>query len=101
MSPGSDRADPHRRRERRVPPAARGNRPHSPFEEQFDDPELEGGGFDGLDGLGDRDVLRVDTTQTVEMPMPLGARSPGLTPFASVEATAWNEGVDQNDADAS
>jgi hypothetical protein len=45
------------------------------------------------DGLGDREVLRVDTTQALEVPVPVGAGW-RVTPFVEGRATSWSEGVD-------
>jgi hypothetical protein len=72
-----------------------GSEPRSPFELP---PTFEGGGpgFGLPDGLGEREVLRVDTSQTLELPVALGAGWK-LTPFVSGEASAWSEGVDESD----
>ncbi len=50
------------------------------------------------DGLGDREVARADTTQALEVPVPLGWAGLKLTPFVSARATAWNEGADESDS---
>ena len=50
------------------------------------------------DGLGDRSVLRADTTHRLEMPLPLGIPGTSLTPFAEARFTAWDEGVIESDA---
>src|SRR6185503_922609 len=85
---GDVRAEYLRRRE--------GTDPHSPFEEQlFGDPISEG--FGAQDGFGEREVLRVDTKQVLELPVPLGAGWK-LTPFVSAQASAWSEGVDEDDS---
>ena len=49
------------------------------------------------DGLGEREVLRVDTEQVLEVPVPLG-HGVRLTPFVSARGTAWNEGEDEDDS---
>lgn len=49
------------------------------------------------DGFGEREVLRVDTEQRLELPMPLGA-GVRLTPFVTARGTAWNEGEDEDDS---
>lgn len=49
------------------------------------------------DGLGEREVLRVDTEQVLEVPMPLGAGF-RFTPFVSARGTAWSEGEDEDDS---
>jgi len=46
------------------------------------------------DGLGNREVARIDTRQTLEAPWRLPFLGLTLVPFASVRATAWSEGVD-------
>lgn len=85
---GDVRAEYLRRRE--------GTDPHSPFETPlFGDPVSEG--FGAQDGLGEREVLRVDTKQVLELPVPLGAGWK-LTPFVSAQASAWSEGVDEEDS---
>jgi len=48
------------------------------------------------DGLGERDVLRVDTEQVLELPVPLGGGF-RLTPFVSGRGTAWSEGEVEED----
>lgn len=86
---GDARAEYLRRRE--------GTEPHSPFglPSSFDD--VDTGDPLTPDGLGEREVLRADTTQALELPVPLGA-SWKLTPFVSARATAWSEGVDEHDS---
>lgn len=74
-----------------------GTEPHSPFEPSPTFGDITPGLFGSLDGLGDREVLRVDTEQALELPIPLGA-SWKLTPFVSARATAWSEGVDPADS---
>jgi hypothetical protein len=74
-----------------------GSEPHSPFEQGPEFSDVDPDAFGGLDGLGDRDVLRVDTTQALEMPVPLGGGWK-LTPFISGQATAWSEGIDESDS---
>jgi len=49
------------------------------------------------DGLGDRETARFDTTQALEVPMPVG-QGWKLTPFVSGRATAWSEGTDESDS---
>jgi hypothetical protein len=74
-----------------------GTDPHSPFEfgPLFGDaPE---NGFGTLDGLGERELVRVDTSQTLEVPVALGAAFK-LTPFVSLRASAWSAGVDPEDS---
>ncbi len=50
------------------------------------------------DGTENREVVRVDTTQTIEAPLMLGAAGLKLTPFLSLRGTAWDEASDQNSA---
>lgn len=52
------------------------------------------------DGLGDRDLLRVDTTQVLELPIPLGWGGLRFVPFVSARATGWSEGADESDSPA-
>jgi hypothetical protein len=73
-----------------------GSEPHSPFEFGPTFADLDQGDFGNLDGLGDREVVRLDTTQALEMPLPLGAGWK-LTPFVSGRASAWSEGIDEED----
>lgn len=47
------------------------------------------------DGLGERDVLRFDTTHAIEAPLALSFAALRLTPFVSGRFTAWNEGEDE------
>lgn len=49
------------------------------------------------DGLGEREVLRIDTEQRLELPIPLGA-GVKLTPFVSARGTSWDEGEDPDDS---
>ncbi|MFT7668512.1 MAG: hypothetical protein ACI8X5_001205, partial [Planctomycetota bacterium] len=49
---------------------------------------------DYSDGLGNRDVLRADTRHRVETPFELGVAGIRVSPYASFEGTAWNEGAD-------
>jgi len=73
-----------------------GTDPHSPFDpgpDFGDDPPAD---FGDLDGLGEREVVRLDTTQTLELPVPLGAGWK-LTPFASARGSSWSEGIDTED----
>jgi len=74
-----------------------GSEPHSPFEESPSFGDVDPDAFGGLDGFGEREVLRVDTTQALELPVPLGAGWK-LTPFVSGQASAWSEGVDESDS---
>jgi hypothetical protein len=73
-----------------------GTDPHSPFEPG---PEFEDSprGFGTLDGQGNRELARVDTTQALEVPVALGSGLK-LTPFVSLRASAWSEGRDPEDA---
>jgi hypothetical protein len=48
------------------------------------------------DGLGDRDVLRANTVQRIEMPFPVGVLGATATPFVEGTATIWSED-DQDD----
>lgn len=50
------------------------------------------------DGLGDRDVARIDTEHRLEMPFALGFGGLRATPFAAVRGTVWSE--DQDGAQA-
>ncbi len=47
------------------------------------------------DGLGDREVLRADTRQRIEMPFELGVLNANATPFLEGRGTIWSEGVDE------
>ncbi len=85
---GDARAEYLRRRE--------GTEPHSPFEPGPSFGDADEGDFGSLDGLGEREVVRADTTQTLELPVPLGSGWK-LTPFVSAQASAWSEGVDEDD----
>ncbi len=49
------------------------------------------------DGLGDREVLRFDTTQRFEVPFDLGFGGVRATPFALGRFTAWDEDTLQED----
>jgi hypothetical protein len=49
------------------------------------------------DGLGDREELRLDTTQVLESPVAVG-QGWKLTPFVSARATSWSEGVEEEDS---
>lgn len=44
-----------------------------------------------LDGLGDREVMRFDTTHRFETPISLGVAGLRMTPFALGRFTAWDE----------
>jgi hypothetical protein len=50
------------------------------------------------DGLGDRDVTRVDTDHRIELPVNLGFLAMRGTPYLEARATAWDQGVDPNQA---
>lgn len=52
------------------------------------------------DGLGDREVLRADTLQRVEMPFPLGVLNANMTPYVEGRGTIWSEGVDEDESPA-
>jgi len=73
-----------------------GTVPQSPFEPPTSFDDTPTGGFGTLDGLGEREVLRADTTQGLELPVVLGAGWK-LTPFVSGRATAWSEGIEESD----
>jgi hypothetical protein len=45
------------------------------------------------DGLGEREVLRLDTDHRLESPMPLGALGLTATPFVESRVTAWDRGL--------
>lgn len=53
------------------------------------DPQFEG---PFLDGFGEREVLRADTTQRVELPMPLRVLGARLVPFVEARGTLWDRG---------
>ena len=50
------------------------------------------------DQLGEREVLRVDTTQALEAPMPLNVAGLRLTPFVRARGTIWSEGVEPDES---
>jgi len=50
------------------------------------------------DGLGEREVARMDTEQRFEAPFSLGFAGLRGTPWVSGRATFWNEGVDPDDS---
>lgn len=50
------------------------------------------------DGQGDREVLRFDATERVELPLALGFAGLRLTPFVDGRVTLWNEGLDPDEA---
>lgn len=52
------------------------------------------------DGLGDREVLRADTVQRIEMPFPLGVMAANMTPYVEGRGTVWSEGVEENQSPA-
>ncbi len=45
-----------------------------------------------VDGLGNRDLLRLDSTQRLEMPIDLGVAGLRATPFVDGRFTVWSEG---------
>lgn len=47
------------------------------------------------DGFGDREILRVDARQRLEVPLDTGILGVRATPFVDGRFRAWNEGVDQ------
>jgi hypothetical protein len=49
------------------------------------------------DGLGEREVLRADTSHRLEVPVWLGAAGMTATPFVGGRATAWSENADEED----
>lgn len=52
------------------------------------------------DGLGDRDVARIDTEHRIEMPFGLGKSAWRLTPYASGRGTAWSNDAEEDGASA-
>lgn len=50
------------------------------------------------DGFGERDVLRADTRQRVELPLALGLMDLRLTPFTELRGTAWSEDETEQDS---
>lgn len=50
------------------------------------------------DGLGDREVMRADTRQRIEMPFALGVLNANATPYLEGRATVWNEGIDEEES---
>lgn len=52
------------------------------------------------DGLGDREVLRADTLQRIEMPFELGVLNANMTPYVEGRGTIWSEGADPNSSPA-
>ncbi|TAJ24895.1 MAG: hypothetical protein EPO68_00775 [Planctomycetota bacterium] len=50
------------------------------------------------DGFGDRDVLRADATQRLELPIATGAAGLRWTPFVEARGTAWSEDTTEEDA---
>lgn len=50
------------------------------------------------DGLGDRNVLRVDTEHRLELPLNLGFLAARGTPYLAARATAWDQGADKNES---
>lgn len=49
------------------------------------------------DGLGERDVTRVDTLQRLDSPLTLGYGGLRATPFVSARATGWSDNALEND----
>ncbi len=49
------------------------------------------------DGLGDRDVMRFDTTHRLEAPLPRGPYGLRATPFVLGRFTAWDDDVTEDD----
>ncbi|MSR61795.1 MAG: hypothetical protein EXS08_05050 [Planctomycetes bacterium] len=74
-----------------------GTAPQSPFELPLSFDDTPDHGFGALDGLGEREALRADTSQGLELPVALGAGWK-LTPFVSGRATAWSAGVEESDS---
>lgn len=60
--------------------------PISPF-----DPDLD-------PALGNRDYFRADTRHRIEAPFDVGAGGVRISPYTSVAATAWGEGVEEDDS---
>ncbi len=52
------------------------------------------------DGLGDREVLRADTAQRLELPFALGFLNAQGTPYVEGRATAWDTDADDESAPA-
>lgn len=52
------------------------------------------------DGLGDRNIHRVDTEQRIEVPFSLGFLAARGTPYVSTRATLWDEGADPDSSPA-
>ncbi len=50
-----------------------------------------------IDGLGERQVLRADTRQRLELPFALGLLNANATPFVEARGNAWSEGVDEEE----
>jgi hypothetical protein len=46
------------------------------------------------DGLGERELVRLDSAQRLEAPMALGVAGLRATPFVGARATGWSEGED-------
>ncbi|MFT5050041.1 MAG: hypothetical protein ACI8QZ_001435 [Chlamydiales bacterium] len=63
------------------------------------EPEVFGDGVESIfdDGLGDSEVLRVDNTHRLAMPIELGDTGVRATPFVDAELTAWDRGEDSSD----
>lgn len=52
------------------------------------------------DGLGDREVLRADTRQRIEMPVQLGVLNATATPYVEARGTIWDRGIDEDESPA-
>lgn len=52
------------------------------------------------DGLGDREVLRADTRQRLEMPFELGLLNANAVPYVEGRGTIWDKGVDEEQSPA-
>lgn len=58
-----------------------------PFVDVFGDP----------DGLGDREVLRIDSSQRLSLPFQTGVGGIRTVPWLEGRFTAWDEGIDEDD----
>jgi hypothetical protein len=50
------------------------------------------------DGLGDRELARIDTEHSLEEPFGLGVLGARATPYVKARATSWSEGADPNES---
>jgi len=50
------------------------------------------------DGLGDREVMRADTRQRIELPFELGVLKANATPYLEGRGTIWSEGFDEEES---